>query len=159
VKIYIRPLRESDALVSYKWRNDPVVWALTGSRPDRHITHDIELEWIRRVLQDKTARRFAICIADTNEYIGNVQLTEISTDDANLHIFIGEKDYWGKGVSTQATGLILRYGFNELNLKNILLEVNKENLSAIKSYEKNGFKIISTSHKVIKMQIGASTRR
>jgi diamine N-acetyltransferase len=155
MNIFIRPLQESDALISYKWRNDPDVWVLMGSRPDRQITQEIELEWIRHVLSDKTTKRFAICVAGPDEYIGNVQLTGISADEAEFHIFIGEKSYWGKGVSTQATGMILKYAFNELHLKRVSLTVNKENIAAIKSYEKNGFKTVSTCQFNIRMEVYA----
>ena len=37
-KVLIRPLEVSDALTSYKWRNDPEIWKYTGSRPDMEIT-------------------------------------------------------------------------------------------------------------------------
>lgn len=157
MNVYIRPLQEADANVSYKWRNDPEVWALTGSRPDKQITKEIELEWIRRVIGDKTAKRFAICITNSDEYIGNVQLTGITGKEAEFHIFIGVKKYWGKGVSTQATGFILNYAFTELKLDRIILEVKMENIAAIKSYEKNGFKIVSICHSVIKMEAVSPT--
>ena len=68
VDIYLRPLKEENALISYKWRNDPEVWKLTGSKPDMLITPEIETSWIRKVLQDTTCRRFAIYIAESDEY-------------------------------------------------------------------------------------------
>lgn len=151
--IYIRPLRESDALVSWSWRNDPQVWAFTGSKPDCYISEEIELNWIRRVLQEKSSKRFAICVAENNEYIGNVQLTHIEDDTAQFHIFIGNKLYWGKGVSTSATKQILSVARESLELKTIYLEVNKNNLAAIKSYEKNGFKVGSSCGEVLKMTV------
>jgi RimJ/RimL family protein N-acetyltransferase len=137
-------LCENDALKSCHWRNDPDIWAYTGSKPDCYVTEEIEIEWIRRVLNDETSHRFAICITGSNEYIGNVQLTDIQNGMAQFHIFIGNKLYWGRGVSTSATGMILNFAQNSLNLKKIHLEVNKMNLAAIKSYKKNGFKVISS---------------
>ncbi len=38
--------------------------------------------------------------------------------------------------------LLLDYGFNALNLQNIMLEVFDYNKRAIKAYEKVGFKVI-----------------
>ena len=153
MNVYIRPLRESDALISCKWRNDPDVWTYTGARPDRYITEEIELEWIRQVLKDETSRRFAICVTDTHEYIGNVQLTDIDNDSAQFHIFIGNKSYWGKGVSTLVTNLLLTFARSNLKLNKIYLYVNKENVAAIRSYEKNGFKVVSSCDKDIRMEV------
>lgn len=153
MNVYIRPLRESDALASWRWRNDPDVWAYTGSHPDHYITEDIELEWIHRVLKDETSRRFAICITDTHEYIGNVQLTDINSDSAQFHIFIGKKSYWGKGVATMATNLLLAFARCNLKLRKVYLNVNKENIAAIRSYKKNGFKVVSSCGEDIRMEV------
>ena len=61
---------------------------------------------------------------------------------AELGIFVGEKEYWGKGYGTEATELLLDFAFNILNLNSIMLIVNSFNERAIKSYEKCGFKLI-----------------
>ena len=153
MNVYIRPLRESDASTSWRWRNDREVWTYTRSHPDRYITEEIEIEWIRRALNDRTSRRFAICIIGTDEYIGNVQLTDIENDSAQFHIFIGNKFYWGKGGSTLATSLLLAFARQNLKLKNIYLYVDKENLAAIESYKKNGFNAVSSHENEIRMEI------
>jgi len=138
-RIYIRLLEEKDASVSWIWRNDPKVWKHTGAKPNKLITHSIELEWIKEVLQRKNEIRFAICEKETGEYIGNVQLTGINGYDAAFHIFIGDKKSWGRGYGTEATRLLLNYGFNVLNLQSIYLDVKKENKAAIRVYSKVGF--------------------
>lgn len=143
--IYIRPLREEDSQISYRWRNDPEVWEYTGSKPDKEITLDIEKEWVKSVLPRTGEKRFAICLKVTDEYIGNVQLTGINSYEAEFHIFIGEKKYWGKGFGTIATKLIVEYAFEELKLQCVYLLVKKQNAAAIRSYEKAGFhKVIET---------------
>jgi RimJ/RimL family protein N-acetyltransferase/glycosyltransferase involved in cell wall biosynthesis len=138
-KVFIRLLEEADAAVSWKWRNDPKVWEYTGSKPDKPITYEIELDWIKKVLQRQNEIRFAICEKETGNYIGNVQLTDINGYDAAFHIFIGDKKSWGSGYGTEATCLMLKYGFNVLKLQSIWLDVKKENIAAIKAYEKAGF--------------------
>jgi RimJ/RimL family protein N-acetyltransferase len=153
MKVTIRPLEEADALLSYKWRNNPEIWKYTGNKPDKEITLEIEYEWIRNVLQRQTEKRFAICIGAEMEYIGNVQLTDITEEKAQFHIFIGVNKYHGLGIGTEATKLILDYGFKILRLNEIYLSVNKLNLPAIKSYEKCGFEIISTSEDELIMSI------
>jgi RimJ/RimL family protein N-acetyltransferase len=139
VDIYIRPLRETDAEISYRWRNDPEIWKYTLSRPDKEITLEIEKDWIQKVLSRSDEKRFAVCLRDTDEYIGNVQLTDINSYEAEFHIFIGEKKYWGKGLGTKVTSLAVDYAFNVLELQSVYLFVKKENVAAIRAYEKAGF--------------------
>lgn len=74
--VYLRPLREEDAKTSWRWRNDSRVWEKTGSRPNCHVTEEMELDWMRKVLADKTSRRYAIVLKDSDRYIGNIYLTE-----------------------------------------------------------------------------------
>ena len=76
-EIYLRPLCEEDAKTSWHWRNDPRVWANTGSRPDREVTETMELDWIRKALSDPTRRNFAIVLKNGDRYVGNAYLTDI----------------------------------------------------------------------------------
>lgn len=158
-KIYIRPLRETDAETSYKWRNDDAVWQYTENRPNKHITPETELNWIKDVLKCNNEKRFAICIKETDEYIGNVQLTDITGYDAQFHIFIGEKKYWNSGFGTAATSLIVDFAFNELTLQCVYLFVKKDNLPATKSYKKAGFYELIENDVTIRMAIYATDKR
>lgn len=137
--IYLRALKVEDALVSYKWRNNPIIWRYTESRRNKIITHEMETEWIKTVLKRKNEKRFAICVSENDNYIGNVQLTNIDAAKAEFHIFIGDTDYWGRGIGKEATRKMVDIGFNKLNLKAIYLKVDKRNISAIRSYQSVGF--------------------
>ena len=134
--VVIRPLVKEDANISYKWRNNPEIWKYTGSRPDREITLDIELEWIENVLLRENEKRFAILV--DNVYVGNTQLTSITDESAVFHIFIGDTKYWGKGVASKAMDLLMNFAKNELNLEKLILTVNQENKSAVNLYKRKG---------------------
>lgn len=154
-KILIRPLTIDDANVSWRWRNDAEVWAQTGQRPDKPITVDIENQWIKKVLTEELTKRFAITVDD--QYVGNVQLTDITDSTAQLHIFIGEKSFWGKGVASQAIYQILNYAKENLKLTEVYLYVNKSNLAAIKVYLKNFFVEVVDESEELKMSCKLST--
>lgn len=55
---------------------------------------------------------------------------------------IGDKNYWDQGYGREAIELVLNYGFNILNLNNIMLNVYSFNKRAITCYENIGFKEI-----------------
>ena len=151
MKVSIRPLKLSDAKTSYQWRNNPVIWRLTGSHPTCTVTPEIELEWIKDVIARLNERRFAICLGDEKKYVGNVQLTNITLQDAEFHIFIGDIAIYGQGVGTIATSLILSYASKNLRLKEVYLYVHPDNLSAIRVYEKCGF-IFSPSDDTVRLK-------
>lgn len=155
--VLIRPLVKEDALTSYQWRNDSEIWKLTGSRPNIIVTPEIESEWIEKVLKDDSSKRFAI-LCD-GEYIGNVQLTNIDKDSAEFHIFIGKKEFWGKGISQLATYQILYYAKEVLKLNEIYLFVKPENIAAVKSYQNNNFVITEQDDEQLKMSLSLSDLR
>ena len=59
---------------------------------------------------------------------------------AEHNIFLGEKECWGKGYGTEATLLMLDYGFTLLGLHNIMLRVDAYNERAIRTYLRAGFR-------------------
>ena len=138
MNVRIRPLKEQDAYTSVKWRNDPEVFKFTGNIYNHEITIDNELEWIRKVTANPTDYRCAILVDEV--YVGNIYLTDIKEGTAHVHIFIGDKSYWGKGVAKRASLLILEYAFNVLNIKEVLLRVRNVNTSAYNLYLRLGFK-------------------
>lgn len=155
-QIYLRPLELKDADVSYKWRNDPEIWSYTKFVLKDPITVDVEKQWLSNKLRATNEKRFAICVQNTNEYIGNIQLLDIEHETAEFHIFIGEKKYWGKGIGYSASLMLLKYAFYNLNLKHVFLEVHAKNLAAYSIYQKVGFERISQEHDFIKMVINSS---
>ena len=58
-----------------------------------------------------------------------------------LGLFIGEKGFWNAGYGTDAVRTFVRWGFQELNLNRVFLRVFEDNASAIRSYEKVGFRL------------------
>lgn len=139
-EVYIRPLELKDALVSYKWRNNPRIWRLTGSRPNTFVTPEIETEWLKHVLEREDERRFAICLASDDRYIGNIYLTNITDKRATLHVFIGEMEYWGGGRALGAVSHVLSVAFTQLKLDIIVAEINHRNLASISLGKSTGFK-------------------
>ncbi len=87
---------------------------------------------------------FEIVDNETDEAIGRTIFFDINHIDrcAMVGIVIGEKNYWGKGFGQEALKLMLDYGFNLLNLNNIMLGTFEFNTRSIAAYKKVGFKEI-----------------
>jgi RimJ/RimL family protein N-acetyltransferase len=74
--------------------------------------------------------------------IGDCALMEIdkTARTCTLGIVIGEREYWGKGYGRDAVAVIIDYGFRQLNMHRIWLDVLASNLRAIRSYKACGFR-------------------
>jgi len=59
--------------------------------------------------------------------------------EAFVGIGVGDREFWGRGYGTDAMKVILRYAFQELNLRRVSLNTFGYNPRAIHSYEKAGF--------------------
>ena len=140
--VFLRPLEETDLERTHHWHNDAGLYA-TLCDSFRPVSKTAELEWLR----DKTKYslkeiNLAICLLPKGEHIGNIYLREINwiARRAVLHIFIGNFTGRLKGFGQQAIRKLLSHAFCELNLNRIFLEVLADNTSAIKTFEKCGFK-------------------
>lgn len=149
--IYLRPLNLEDAKISYQWRNDPDIWVYTEFKPSTDITLEKETEWLRGKLNKANDSRFAICLRDTDQYIGNIQLIDLDEHRGEFHMFIGEKQFWGKGIGKQASKLILEYGFFAKNLESVFLFTHEDNAAALSIYENLGFVTVGKQDQHIKM--------
>ncbi len=143
MRVYLRAFELDDYKKSVKWRNDRSVTKTLGANY-YYISSEREKKWVENAINDnKTNIRLAICIKESDEYIGNIYLNSIDwiNRNAEFSIFIGDMQEWGKGYATEATQLMLEYGFFQLDLQRIYLKVLEYNEIAINMYKKIGFKI------------------
>lgn len=139
-KVYLSPINPEDAMQYVEWLNNIDTAKYLGQYTLIH-TETNEKAWINSI--DKNGEyNFAIVEKENDKLLGNVSLVNIKQINrtAELGIFIGDKDYLSKGYGSDAIRAILDYGFNYLNLNNIMLRAFAFNKRAIKAYEKCGFK-------------------
>lgn len=140
-KVILRPIKMSDAPRFVKWFNDPDVHKFLNYRS---LTLKQEKQFIAERIKHKPKDRLQLCIdAVDGTHVGTVALEGISHEQkrAGFGIVIGDKRYWNKGLGTEATKIILDYGFKKLKLHRIELDVYSYNPRAIKVYKKLGFKL------------------
>jgi RimJ/RimL family protein N-acetyltransferase len=140
-KVRLRPLLESDATECWAWFNDPDVRRTLALR-GRPNTEAISRAFIHN-LDPRRDQVFAIMTREDDVYVGNCGLHEIHPVDryAMLGLVIGRKDYWGKGLGTEAVRLLCRYAFDELNLHRVALSTYAINERGVRLYTRVGFKI------------------
>ncbi|MSO55863.1 MAG: N-acetyltransferase [Acidobacteria bacterium] len=138
--VYCRGLKQEDAAAMANWLNDDDVTGLLyqGLRPmSAAAVHEV---WSLESLDSNTIS-LAACRKEDDECVGTTGLYDIQwvMRSASFRVFIGDKQSWDRGIGTECARLMLRYGFDKLNLNRVWLGVNAANERAVRAYEKAGF--------------------
>jgi len=136
----LRAIRPDDAADWYRYLGDREVTELTSSDYDSQA----EVDWIIRRFQEsfreKTAMRWAIARRDDGVMIGDCGYNHFDWRHRSAVIgYTLSKDYWGRGVMTNAVNAMLRWGFEQLDLNRIEATTNPLNLRSARVLEKHGF--------------------
>lgn len=139
-RVLLRSLRQEDSPLLYNWiTNRELVILNAPFHPISEVDHQA---WFESMLV-KRADLVIFVIEDvaTKQAIGTCQLTNINWRyrSAELQIRIGNSQYQGRGFGSEAVRLLTHFGFADLNLHRIYLNVFAGNARAIKAYEKCGF--------------------
>jgi len=140
-QIILRELTVADASADYaSWLNDPEVNKYLETR---QVTVDELKSYITERQGSSDTLFLGMFWKENDLHIGNIKLEPIDFEkgEAMMGILIGNKEYWGKGVATEATNLICDYAFDQMGLKEVNLGVIDQNKAAIHVYEKCGFSI------------------
>lgn len=138
--IYLRRLNEDDVTEKYvAWMNDPDINQYLESR---FVTHTIDSvkSFLKSVTNDSNYQ-FGIFDSETDKHIGNIKIGSINHYHkfADIGFIIGEKEYWGRGIATEAIKLATDFAFKELHLHKIFGGVYASNIGSCRAFEKNGY--------------------
>ena len=136
-------MRDSDAADLYKHIKTKAVARWTFNLPHPY-PKDKAMQWIRRTQRTWRLKKqfsFGIYSLETGNLIGGVELAPIDwkNKNAELGYWLAEK-FWGRGLTTEAVRLIVRFGFQQLKLHRIYAQAYEPNRGSIRVLEKCGFK-------------------
>jgi RimJ/RimL family protein N-acetyltransferase len=139
--VYLRPAERADLAAFVAWLSDADTTAnLTTRAP---LSLPLEERWFDGMLerQGRDGYHFVICLIADGRAIGSTSLFELDllNGQAGFGIFIGDEAMRGRGYGTDALDAIVDFGFGELRLERIWLDVFTDNTRGIRSYEKAGF--------------------
>ena len=138
-KIILRPPTKADIPKFLVWLNDPEI----NGYLNRYLPvyeKDEEL-WLDNLQKNKETDVVFVIETLDGVSIGTAGLHRIHSKDrvATYGIAIGEKEYWNRGMGTEALMLVLHYAFMTLNLRKITLSVLCNNKRGFACYTKCGF--------------------
>ena len=137
--VNFRALEEKDLRQLRDWRNQSYV--RKSCREYLLLNMENQVQWFKS-LHKKPPNNIMFGIENKKgELIGVCGLTWIDWKNRNaeVSIYIGEKDWQGKGVANESIDLLLQYGFNTLNMHKIYAMIFAFNEASITLFEKSGF--------------------
>ena len=146
-RLILRPWKETDARSLYEFAKDPDVGYPAGW--PAHTGVDNSRDIIRNVLS--APETYAVCLKG-GEVIGSIGLklrgyTDMTDrdDECELGYWIG-KPYWGQGLIPEAAKELLRYAFEERNMRAVWCGYYEGNEKSRRVQEKLGFVYCYTTH-------------
>ena len=149
--IRIRTLTDDDFHLMLKWLTDERILEFYGGRDKKYTLESIKEHYTKK-WKDEVIR---VVIEYKNMPIGYGQIYKMYDElykDYQYHKgnntvygmdqFIGDPEYWNKGIGTKYIKMVLDFLRKDRNADAVVLDPHKNNIRAIRCYEKVGFKII-----------------
>jgi ribosomal-protein-alanine N-acetyltransferase len=140
-RLYLREFTLEDAQKLIDLNSNPNVVRYTG---DGRVE---SLEKAKEIIQTiilpqypNKLGRWAVHLKSSNEFIGWCglkYLAELDEIDLGYRFF---EQHWGKGYATESSKAVIKYGFNTLQLKEIVGRAAVDNANSVKVLEKAGLK-------------------
>ncbi len=131
----IREMQEADYQRVASWLSDPETnrWLLNWRG------RTVRAQLIRIMVVNPKNRLFIVEF--DNNPVGLVGLGELNQcqKTADVWYLLGERQYLGKGIITQAVGKLVEYAFTELGLRMLTAQTLEDNLASRRILEKNLF--------------------
>jgi RimJ/RimL family protein N-acetyltransferase len=160
--VTLRPVSVEDADAMWEMVNDPEGNELTDTTAT--FTFEQIRDWCSTRADEDERLDLAIVENVTGEYAGEAVLNEYDADraSANFRIALRGPEWYGRGLGTEATRLIVDHGLRTIGLRAVTLSVLAVNPRAIRAYEKAGFRrtseTIDDGKAWVEMEITADER-
>ncbi len=147
-RLILREILPSDEEGMFALDSDPEVHRYLGNNPVTNIEQTREvINFVRQQYIDNGIARWAVIEKNTNSFVGwsGLKLVKEERNNHPQYYDIGYrfiKKYWGKGYATESAKAALDYGFEVMNLTEIIGTAHIENTASRKVLEKIGLKYI-----------------
>jgi len=138
-----------EVLRQYRWGMDSELQYWSGSVPSASTLAQFEADlasWSNQ--RDARRDRYAI-LDERGSMVGMVSYYNVIFErrQAELGIYIGDRDNWSRGYGTEAILTLLSHLFRNTNLASMFLTTYAANARAQACYRKCGFEVVGTMRK------------
>jgi [ribosomal protein S5]-alanine N-acetyltransferase len=140
-RLVLRRLGDADVTPEYVgWLNDPDVSRFMETRWSTHT-----LEGVRQFVERVNARSdeflFGMFLISVGRHIGNIKVGPIRPIhlSADVSLFVGAKDQWGRGLASEAISLVSAHAFSALGVRKLNAGVYAPNAASVAAFLKAGW--------------------
>lgn len=107
----------------------------------KNLTRQSVIDHLRNGKETNTYFMYAIISKDSSKHIGNLKVGPIQWKHrvSDLVTVIGDRNYWGKGLATEAIKMGNRIAFEIHDLRKLSAGIYSDNVASIKCYQKAGW--------------------
>ncbi len=141
-RLYLRPITNEDVGSRYcDWLNDTMVNRYLETRYQTQTLESVA-NFVHDKIQSPDEYLMAICLNDGDRHIGNIKLGPIRARHAlaDVSLFIGDRDSWGKGYASQAIACITRFALDELHLNKVSASIYADNKGSVGAFINAGWR-------------------
>jgi RimJ/RimL family protein N-acetyltransferase len=140
-RLILQPFELSDAEAAFGWLGDPVVMRFTPTGPVKSIEETrARLALFMDHQKVHGFSKWLVLDRDSGVAIGDSGLLVLKDYDWIDLGFRFARQYWGKGLATEAASAWVRAAFDELRLERLGAFVHPKNAASIRVLEKVGFR-------------------
>lgn len=145
--LMVRKLQAKDNHLLVKWLSDPMVLEFYEGRDNSFV-----LEKVNKLFYNAGNDKVGCMVTYQGVNIGYIQYYPLDERTCKIYHydgveniygidqFIGETDYWNRGIGTQLVKSMVEYLFNQMGAERVVMDPQTSNKRALRSYEECGFK-------------------
>lgn len=141
-RLILRKVTTDDADDMFNYLSDKDVVEPMGLEPCKTVK-DVwdEISWYKSIYEEGTGIRWGITRKDSGKVIGSCGFLNMLTKHFRAEVgYELSKDYWGKGIASEALSAVVKYGYHHFQLERIEALIEPANLASQKLVERQGFK-------------------
>lgn len=151
-RLVLRPLRASDLDDLFEYTQDEETARYVTWNANQTIEQAEQfLNYVLSNYDQGKEAPWAIVWKETGKMIGTIDFIHLLLDD-NKQTELGyalSRQFWGKGIVTEAVARVMAYGFEELKLERIQARCMEQNIGSARVMEKVGMTYEGTLRRLI----------
>ena len=140
--IYLAQITEWAVTEEYvSWLSDEETNRYMETRHNKWTINKIK-EYVK-VQMDSTDQLLLGIFVKPNLHIGNIKLGPINNvhKTAPISIFIGNKEFWGRGYAIEAILLLRHFAFENIGIKKLTAGMYADNIASLRAFMKADFSL------------------
>lgn len=147
--LYLKTIQEDNISKKYiNWLNTYEITKFTEQKNFKHNYSNVK-NYVKKKFLSKDDLLFGIFYK--NKHVGNIKLGKINWEhkSAEVSFFIGDKKFWGKGITSNSLKKVVSFATNTLNIKKINAGYYENNFGSAKVFSNCNFKVEGIKKKQI----------